>query len=69
MNSKKNPNQEPVPRDPDLLNAEIALRRTAGKARELARKTGTSIVYSVNGQLIKETPSEIVDQDNKEHGS
>jgi hypothetical protein len=69
MTSKKTLKKESLTRDPDLLNAEVALRRTAGKARELARKAGTSIVYSVNGQLVKETPPEIASQDNKEQGS
>jgi len=30
-------------RDPDLVNAEIALKRAAQKAREFARKAGSSL--------------------------
>lgn len=41
-------------RDPDLVNAEIALKRAAGKDRELARKTGTAVVFEKNGQITEE---------------
>ena len=51
-------NDKSVERGSDLANAELALRRAAGKAREIARKTGTSVVYSINGEIIRESPSE-----------
>ena len=38
-------------RDPDLVNAEIAMKRAAEKAREIARKTGTSVVVFENGEI------------------
>ncbi len=41
-------------RDPDLVNAEIALKRAAGKAREIARKAGTSIVILEDGEIREE---------------
>ena len=40
-------------RDPDLVNAEIAMKRAANRAREIARKAGTSVVIYENG-IIKE---------------
>ena len=40
-------------RDPDLVNAEVAMQRAAVKAREIAKKTGTAIVTS-NNKVIKE---------------
>jgi len=41
-------------RDPDLVNAEIALKRAAQKAREFARKTGTSVVILKDGEITEE---------------
>ncbi len=41
-------------RDPDLVNAEIALKRAAGKAREVARKAGTTIVIFKDGEIREE---------------
>ncbi len=58
MKTKETQKNQPETRDPDLANAEVALRRAAIKAREIARKTGTSVVYSINGKIIKESPSE-----------
>lgn len=41
-------------RDPDLVNAEIALKRAARKAREIARKAGTSVVILKDGEIREE---------------
>ncbi len=41
-------------RDPDLVNAEIALRRAAHKARVIARKAGTSVVIFKDGEISEE---------------
>ena len=41
-------------RDPDLVNAEIALKRAAQKAREFARKAGTSVVILKDGEITEE---------------
>ena len=68
MSKDKTKNPEKSTRDPDLANAEVALKRAAVKAREIARKTGTSIVYSINGKLVKETPGEVIDH-SQTHGS
>ncbi len=43
-------------RDPDLVNAEIAMKRAAIKARELARKTGTAVVVMENEMIREEYP-------------
>lgn len=44
------------PRDPDFIGAEAAMQRAARKAREIARKTGTAVVYMENGKIIEEKP-------------
>ena len=41
-------------RDPDLVNAEIALKRAAKKAREIAGKAGTSVVFFKDGEIREE---------------
>ncbi len=41
-------------RDPDLANAEIAMKRAARKAREIARKAGTSVVFLKEGEIREE---------------
>ena len=38
-------------RDPDLADAEIALKRAARKVREIARRTGTAVVIMENGVI------------------
>lgn len=38
-------------RDPDLVNAEIALKRAAKKAREEARRIGVSVVVLEDGEI------------------
>ena len=55
----KTPNQTTLgrERDPDMVNAEIALRRAALKAREIAKKAGTSVVILVDGE-IREDPGD-----------
>lgn len=46
----------PAKRDPDLINAEIALHRAAQRARDKARLHGVAVVYIRDGQIIKEYP-------------
>ena len=41
-------------RDPDLVNAEIAIKRAAQKARENARRNGVPVVFIKNGQIVEE---------------
>jgi len=43
-------------RSADMINAEIALKRAALKARELAKQTGTAVVTSENGRIREEYP-------------
>lgn len=45
------------PRDPDLANAEIAIRRAARKARENARKSGVCVVIMKDGKIIEDRES------------
>ncbi len=40
----------------DLRGAEAALERAARRAREIARKTGTGVVYLKDGKLVIERP-------------
>ncbi len=39
-------------KDPDILAADVALRRAARRARELGRKTGTPVYVLKNGQIV-----------------
>lgn len=48
--------QPDPPRDPDLINAEVALRRAALRAREQARRTGTAVAYCEDGMIKIEMP-------------
>ncbi len=46
-------------RTPDLINAEIAMKRAAIKAREIAQKTGTAVVISENEVIREEYPDQV----------
>jgi hypothetical protein len=46
----------PRERDPDLVNAEIALQRAALRAREKAWRHGVPVVYSEDGVIKYEYP-------------
>ncbi|GBD97931.1 MAG TPA: hypothetical protein ENG83_07840 [Nitrospirae bacterium] len=54
--NKSDSNRQQQKRDPDLANAEIALKRAAKKAREQARKNGTAIVTIKNNVIREEYP-------------
>ncbi|MCP5443683.1 MAG: hypothetical protein H6968_11670 [Chromatiaceae bacterium] len=41
-------------RDPDLVAAEVAMKRAARKARDRARQTGTGVVVWKEGQIVEE---------------
>jgi len=43
-------------RDPDFINAEIAIKRAAQKAREKARSLGTGVVLLKDGRVVEESP-------------
>ena len=51
MTSKIEQTPSTPKRDPDLVNAEIALKRAAKKAREEARRVGVSVVVLENGEI------------------
>jgi hypothetical protein len=44
--------------DPDLKNAEIALRRAAERARERARRYGHGIMIYEYGQVVEKHPDD-----------
>lgn len=44
-------------RDPDLVNAEIALKRAARLVRDEARRTGTALAYFEEGEIKIAIPS------------
>jgi hypothetical protein len=50
------PNTGKKPRDPDMVNAEIAMRRAVQKLRERARQAGTTVVVLKNGKIVEERP-------------
>ncbi len=41
-------------RDPDMVNAEIALKRAARKARENAKKNGVPVVFLKDGKITED---------------
>ena len=43
-------------RDPDFINAEIAMQRAALKARERAKRSGTGVVVVKDGDIVEERP-------------
>jgi len=45
-------------RDPDLINAEIALKRAAWKVRQLAQQRGIGVIVLQDGQIIEERPGQ-----------
>ena len=58
MNSDEKETNEKQ-RSPDLINAEIAMKRAAIKAREIAQKTGTAVVTSENKVIREEYPDRL----------
>ena len=50
-------------RDPDLANAEIALKRAAQKAREKARETGVPVVIMKDGKIMEEQDNDYAHTD------
>lgn len=43
-------------RDPDFINAEIALKRAAWKARLRAMQAGVGVIVVQDGRIIEEKP-------------
>jgi hypothetical protein len=57
------PRSIPTERDPDLVNAEIALKRAARLVREEARRSGTALAYVEDGELKMERPTDEPEED------
>ncbi|MCK9363015.1 MAG: hypothetical protein M0P74_05385 [Syntrophales bacterium] len=43
-------------RDPDFINAEIALKRAALKARQQAQQAGIGVIVLQDGKIMEERP-------------
>ncbi len=64
MTDENPPQKQAEPtRDPDLVNAEIAIKRAAKRAREFARRSGTSVVIYENGVIREEREHSITRQE------
>lgn len=46
-------------KDPDLRNIDIALKRAAVRAREIAKRCGTPLVVNREGKTILVNPDEL----------
>lgn len=57
MSNNKSNVTDRTQRDPDLINAEAAMKRAAIKARKLAQMSGTAVVTIKNGVINEEYPS------------
>ncbi len=57
MSNNKASITEQKQRDPDLINAEVAIKRAAIKARKLAEMSGTAVITMKNGVINEEYPS------------
>ncbi|MCX5858153.1 MAG: hypothetical protein NTZ57_09690 [Deltaproteobacteria bacterium] len=57
MTSKKvDSNNDQKKRDPDLVNAEIAMTRAARKARQRAALAGIGVMVYRDGRIVEEQP-------------
>ena len=57
--SQSHPDTPPQQRDPDLIHAEMAMKRAAIKARKLAQQNGTAVVTLENGVIREEYPGQV----------
>lgn len=57
MSNNKSNITEQTQRDPDLINAEVAMKRAAIKARKLAQISGTAVVTIKNGVINEQYPN------------
>ena len=48
-------------KDPDLRNADIAIKRAAIRARAIAKETGTQLVVNIGGKTVLISPYDIDD--------
>ena len=49
-------NNDKKKRDPDFVNAEIAIKRAARKARQRAMQAGIGVMVYRDGRIIEEQP-------------
>lgn len=47
--------------DPDFINAEIAMKRAAQKARQRARQAGIGVIVMQDGEIVEEKPDHMVE--------
>lgn len=47
-------------KDPDLIFSLVAMKRAAANARQIAIQTGTAIVVSKDGKIIRRTAAELM---------
>jgi hypothetical protein len=53
---KEGSNNNEKQRDPDFINAEIAMKRAAQKARKRALQAGIGVMVYRDGRIIEEKP-------------
>ena len=46
-------------RDPDFINAEIALKRAGRKARQRAQQAGVGVIVLQDGKIMEERPDHL----------
>ena len=46
-------------RDPDFINAEIALKRATRKARQRAQQAGVGVIVLQDGKIMEERPDHL----------
>jgi LDH2 family malate/lactate/ureidoglycolate dehydrogenase len=57
MSSEKlDSNKDEKKRDPDFINAEIALKRAVRKARQRAQQAGVGVIVLQDGKIMEERP-------------
>jgi len=57
MNKNTLPTEKPLDaRDPDLVAAEIAMKRAAIKARQRAKQAGIGVIVWKEGRVVEEQP-------------
>ncbi len=53
------PNKDQKKRDPDFVNAEIAMKRAAQRARQKAQQAGIGVVVMKDGQIVEEKSNRV----------
>ena len=52
-------NKDQKKRDPDFVNAEIAMKRAAHRARQKAQQAGIGVVVLKDGQIVEEKSNRV----------